>query len=183
MAQQPSYSDRLQQLSHGRWFVPLLSGIGSGGTRSVELRQSLGLSASMLRRSLEQMQNQGWIMPNPGHGHPLRPEWVTTEKGATLIASCQAIMAERRALGLPAAGVGRWHLPLITQLIDQEKRFGELQNALSPVTPRALSLALKRSMALGQVERRLEADFPPMAIYGITDKARPLAEAASTLTG
>ncbi len=181
MAQQHSYPDRLQQLSYGRWFVPLLAGIGTKGTRSVELRQSLRLSASMLRRSLEQMQNQGWIMPNPGHGHPLRPEWVATEKGAALVASCQAIMAERRVLGLSAGGIGRWHLPLITQLIDQEKRFGELQNALSPVTPRALSLALKRGMALGQVVRRLEADFPPMAIYGITDRARPLALAASAL--
>lgn len=176
------YSDRLQQLSHGRWFVPLLAGIGTGGARSVELRQSLGLSASMLRRSLEQMHNQGWIMPNPGHGHPLRPEWVVTESGAALVANCRAIMAERRALGLSPGGLGRWHLPLITQLIDQEKRFGELQHALSPVTPRALSLALKRGMEMGQVERRLEAEFPPMAIYGIADKARPLARAASPLT-
>ncbi len=182
MVQQDSHSYRLQQLSHGRWFVPLLAGIGTRGARSVELRQSLGLSASMLRRSLEQMQNHGWIMPNPGHGHPLRPEWVATEKGTALVASCQAIMAERLQLGLSASGIGRWHLPLITQLIDQEKRFGELQNALSPVTPRALSLALKRGMALGQIERRLEADFPPMAIYGITDRARPLALAAIGLS-
>jgi len=137
----------------------------------------------MLRRSLDQMQNQDWIMLNPGHGHPLRPEWIVTGKGAALVANCQAIVEERRALGLSAGGIGRWNLPLITQLIDHDKRFGELQQALSPVTPRALSQALKRGMELGQVKRRLEEDFPPVAIYGLADRARPLARAAISLTG
>ena len=174
--------DWLQQLTQGRWFAPLLAGIGMQGARSFQLRQSLGLSASMLRRSLEQMQVQGWIIRNPGHGHPLRPEWIVTEKGAALVASCRAIMEERRALGLSIGGIGRWHLPLLTQLAQKEKRFGELQQALSPVTPRALSQALKRGIALGQVQRRLEEDFPPTALYRLTDKARPLARAATSLT-
>ena len=97
MAKNHSDPNRLLRLSKGRWFVPLLAEIGADGARSVELRQSLGLSASMLRRSLEQMQQEDWVMPNPGHGHPLRPEWITSEKGAALVANCQAIMAERRA--------------------------------------------------------------------------------------
>ena len=181
MARNDHDTDLLLRLSQGRWFVPLLAEIGEDGARSVSLRKSLGLSASMLRRSLGQMQEQGWVKPNPGHGHPLRPEWIVTEKGSTLVPNCQEIIDARRSLGLPDNATGRWHLPLISELAQREKRFGELQNALSPVGPRALSQALKRGIALGQVSRRLEEDYPPVAIYGIADKARPLARAAMTL--
>lgn len=181
MAEDRSYPNLLLDLSKGRWFVPLLAEVGADGARTYELRQKLGLSASMLRRSLDHMQEQGWILPNPGHGHPLRPEWITSEKGAALAANCRAIMDERRSLGLPVNAMGRWHLPLITQLVKQEKRFGELQSALSPVSPRALSQTIKRGIALGQVRRQLEEGFPPTATYTITDKARPLAAAALAL--
>ena len=77
--------------------------------------------------------------------------------------------------------MGRWHLPLIGVLAEDEKRFGQLQLALSPVSPRALSQALKRAVALNQVRRRLEEDYPPVAIYSLAERARPLANAALDL--
>ena len=41
----------------------------------------LGLSRSMLTASLTQLIEAGWLQRNPGHGHPLRPEYVLTDAG------------------------------------------------------------------------------------------------------
>lgn len=167
-----------RRLTAGRWLVPLMAHVGAqGGSRFAVMLARLGLSRSALTASLTQLQQAGWVARNPGHGHPLRPEYVLTQAGVPIAAFCQGVMAQRERLGLVPGQMPRWSLPLIARLDGERARFSALKTALEPVTPRALSLTLKQLLSVDLVDRALEAEFPPVAIYGLTVKGRSLAEA------
>ena len=168
----------LRRLTAGRWLVPLLAHLADEqGARFAVMLAKLGLSRSVLAASLAALQEAGWLVRNPGHGHPLRPEYVLTPAGAPVAVFCQGVMAQRRRLGLSPGQLTRWSLPLIARLDAQPARFSALRHALRPVTPRALSLTLKQMLRVDLVDRALEDDFPPVAIYGLTRRGRDLAAA------
>jgi len=167
-----------RRLTAGRWLVPLMAHVGAqDGARFAAMLAALGVSRSALAASLAQLQEAGWLARNPGHGHPLRPEYVLTETGAPIAAFCQSVMAQRERLGLAPGQMPRWSLPLIARLDGENARFSALRAALLPVTPRALSMTLKQMLSIDLVDRALEAEFPPVAIYGLTGKGRELAAA------
>jgi DNA-binding HxlR family transcriptional regulator len=170
--------DELRRLTAGRWLLPLLAHIGEeSGSRFAAMLARLGLSRSVLAASLAALQEAGWLIRNPGHGHPLRPEYVLTEAGELVAAFCRQVMAQRARLGLEPSQLPRWSLPLIARLDGEKARFSALRDALRPVTPRALSLTLKQMLQVKLVDRALEDEFPPIAIYGLTRRGRDLAAA------
>lgn len=168
----------LRRLTAGRWLVPILAQVGEEkGSRFAGLLARLGLSRSVLAASLAALQEAGWLIRNPGHGHPLRPEYVLTGKGEPVAAFCQKLMTQRARLGLEPDQLPRWSLPIVARLDGETARFSMLREALRPVTPRALSLTLKQLLQVELVDRALEDDFPPIAIYGLTKRGRELAAA------
>lgn len=170
--------DELRRLTAGRWLVPLLAHVGAArGSRFAAMLEQLGLSRSVLAASLTALQEAGWLIRNPGHGHPLRPEYVLTPAGEPVAAFCQGVMAQRERLGLAPGQLPRWSLPLIVRLDAEKARFTALRDALRPVTPRALSLTLKQMLQVDLVDRALADEFPPIAIYGLTGRGRDLAAA------
>ena len=171
---------RLRSLMAGRWLIPLMALLAAdGGSRFAVMLARLGLSRSALAASLDQLVREGWVARNPGHGHPLRPEYVLTEPGLDVAAFCQRVMATRTRLGLEPGQLSRWSLPVVSRLSRSDARFTPLRAALAPVTPRALSLTLKQMLATDLVHRSLEESFPPIPIYGLTRRGRSLAEALS----
>jgi DNA-binding HxlR family transcriptional regulator len=170
----------LMRLTAGRWLLPLLALIGERqGARFAEML-GLGLSRSVLSASLDQLIEAGWLRRNPGHGHPLRPEYVLTDEGGPAAALAQRVTAARDALGLPPDALSRWALPAARRLSDGPARFSALQAALAPVTPRALSLALKQMQASGLIDRTLRESYPPTAVYNLTRSGERLARAMSS---
>lgn len=168
----------MMRLGSGRWLMPLLAEMeADGGARFAVLARRLPVSRSMLSRSLDQLEGEGWLIRNPGHGHPLRPEYVMTGSGRPIAAWCARVMAERRRLGIETNQMGRWSLPLIHDLGRQWMRFSSLETGLSPITPRALSMTLKQGLGVGLIERRLEQSFPPLPLYGLSVRGRELAAA------
>jgi DNA-binding HxlR family transcriptional regulator len=168
----------LRRLTAGRWLVPLLAHLADEkGSRFAVMLARLGLSRSVLAASLVALQAAGWLVRNPGHGHPLRPEYVLTPAGEPVAAFCQGVMAQREKLGLAPGQLPRWSLPLIARLDADQARFSALRDALRPITPRALSLTLKQMLHVDLVDRALADDFPPIAIYGLTGRGRALAAA------
>ncbi len=168
----------LLALSAGRWLAPLMALLDEeGGARFARMLGRLGLSRSALAASLAQLQAAGWVMRNPGHGHPLRPEYVLTEKGLPIGGFARRLMAEREKLGLERGQLSRWSLPIVSRLGADSARFSQLRDALRPVTPRALSLSLKQLLEVRLIDRALEDEFPPIAIYGLTGRGRDLAAA------
>ncbi len=171
-------SEDLAWLMGSRWFLPLLALTSrEEGVRLALVTARLGLSRSMLARVLELLLAKGWLTRNPGHGHPLRPEYVLTEAGRPVGAWCERVMAERERMRLDPAALGRWSLPVIGRLDRSWKRFSTLESELRPITPRSLSLTLKQLLGGGLVERRLEDAFPPIPLYGLTGGGHRLARA------
>ncbi len=168
----------LIRLGAGRWLIPLLAlASAGGGLRFAEAVRRLGLTRGVARASLDTLVAGGWLMRNPGHGHPLRPEYILAGRGAALGAWSERVMAARAALGLAPDDLTRWTLPLLAALDRGEARFGELSAALAPVSPRALSLTLKAALAHELVARRLEDSFPPVPVYSLTARGKQLASA------
>src|SRR4029079_6119097 len=74
-------SDALPNLLHNRWSVPVLAELArgdAGGGRFANLRRRLGVSGESRRRTLATLVEAGLVARNPGHGHPLRADYVLT---------------------------------------------------------------------------------------------------------
>lgn len=173
----------LQILGANRWAMPLMAafediGKGTGDIRFAVAEARLAAPRNSLSRALDHVIDAGWVVRNPGHGHPLRPEYLLTAAGCPIAAAAARAMAERIAQGLSPADLGRWTLPLVVGIAGKERRFGDLLARLAPVTPRALSLSIKQGMAVSLIARDLQpASFPPLPLYGLTRRGGALAEA------
>jgi DNA-binding HxlR family transcriptional regulator len=168
----------LKALTAGRWLLPITAHVGAAdGSRFAAMLASLGLSRSMLAASLAQLIEAGWLARNPGHGHPLRPEYVLTAAGRPIADFAGRVMKARDMLGLAPDDLSRWALPAAARMAQGPVRFSELRAALAPVTPRALSLALKQMEAAELIDRALAGTYPPTATYALTRRGKRLAAA------
>lgn len=170
----------LIQLGSHRWLVPLLADLAAHrGARFVELLHRLAISRDSLTRTLNAAAAQGWVQRNPGHGHPLRPEYILTAAGKAAAARAATIAAAQRAVGLPPGAATRWSLPLVAGIGGGHDRFNALARLLAPATPRALSQGLAALGTHGLVRREVVDRRPPTSLYGLTRNGTLLAEACT----
>jgi DNA-binding HxlR family transcriptional regulator len=160
-------------LSRYRWMLPVLAQLAqSGGSRFVPLTKQLGLSRDALRQTLDALIDAGLVVPNPGYGHPTRPEYVLTERGVQIAPACLRLVSYLRGSGLEDVALKKWSLPTVAAL-SVERRYGDLRRTVG-ATSRALSLALKDLVRAGLVERRVHDGFPPSTTYRLTSRSRTL---------
>lgn len=171
--------EEIRTLGERRWALPLLAALAAegGGARFVVLLNRLGCARSALASALDHLTAAGWIERNTGHGHPLRPEYLLTAKGAAVAERAGRIETVSTTLGLGPQSFQRWTLPLAYELRGSARRFTQLKTELAPATPRALSLTLKQMMGQELVSRAIVEDFPPAPIYGLTARGQKLARA------
>lgn len=170
--------DLLNALSRHRWAVPVLAHMAArGGGRFAEMANGIGAPRDSLRRTLDALSAEGWIMRNPGHGHPLRPEYVLTEAGTPIGTACQQIEAAQADAQMPAQAISRWSLPLLRVIDGGEARFNRLERAMDGATPRAVAASLKTLIRHGLVAREVTASFPPASAYRLTARGRTVARA------
>ena len=169
----------LLTLCHHRWTIPVLAEIErTRGSRFATLGGTLGVSNESLRRTLRALEAEGLVTRNPGYGHPLRPEYVFTARGARLGPRARRLLG--RLAGHEEIGLKKWSLPVLAAL-GGPRRFSEIGTALPDASPRALTLALKDLRAAGLVQRTVTDDYPPSVVYQLTPEARPIAAAARAL--
>jgi DNA-binding HxlR family transcriptional regulator len=172
----------ITRLFHHRWAAPVLAELHrSKGSRFVTLANRLELSRESLRRTLTALIDAGLVMKNPGYGHPLRPEYVLTERGQELAPACARLIDALGRLGLNDVGLKKWSMPAVLALAGGECRYSELRKRLPEVSPRALTLALKDLDAARLVERRVTGDYPPATVYRLRGRAQPLARILTSL--
>lgn len=168
----------LRNLGANRWALPVMALLSrDGGARFAVIGRHYAMSPHSLTRCLEHLRGCGWVIPNPGHGHPLRPEYLLSDAGRPVGALSERVLQARERQGLAVADLSRWSLPLVASLAPEWSRFGELQTRLAPVTPRALSQTLQAMIGHDLVTRRLEDRFPPLPLYGLSGRGRDLAQA------
>ncbi len=164
-------------LSRYRWTIAILAALSGRGARFVEILNRVGLSRDSLSRALEQLIDAGWVIRNPGHGHPLRPEYLLTESGQALAQVASAILKTQNRLEIPVKDMTRWTLPLVHVLAAGQTRFSGIERALPEASPRAVSLSLKATTAQRLVQRKVLDGFPPTTEYLLAKNGKYFAEA------
>ncbi|MER3555280.1 MAG: hypothetical protein C4331_13300 [Meiothermus sp.] len=165
----------LVRLCHHRWAIPILAELHrTDGAKFVTLVNRLGLSRDALSRTLETLMVQGWVVKNPGYGHPLRPEYVLTPAGMLLGDGALGVFRVLQESGLEEPGLRKWTLPVIYALACGAERFSELLS-LEGITGRALTLTLKDLEDSGLVLREVRPTRPPTSVYRLRGEAKPLA--------
>lgn len=69
---------------------------------------------------------------------------------------------------------GKWTLPLLRDLFNDVKRFGELRRSLHPISPKTLTDRLRMLEEKGIVTRTLYPGVPLHVEYELTDSGRRL---------
>jgi DNA-binding HxlR family transcriptional regulator len=174
----PKPIDRFITFFHRRWAVPVLVEIERGrGAKFVTLANRLGIGRETLRATLDDLVEQGWVRRNPGHGHPMRPEYLLTREGARLAPCSGRLLTTVRRLDVEPLAFRKWTMPVAYMLGRENRRFTELREELPAITPRALTLSLKDMQHTGLVQRDVHDAYPPITSYHLHARARPLWQA------
>ena len=174
----PSMNSQTQSnLFHYRWSCPVISVLfRQKGAKFITLLNELHISRSVLSSTLQKLMEQDIVKRNPGYGHPLRPEYILTDRGLRLGPFCSEMMAcvlEHKGHHLFQSKWALWILQISSSGV---KRFSELKSALAPITSRALSEELKLLHAEGFMERKIVDGYPPLATYSPTWRSLPFIE-------
>ena len=174
---------RLVDLFHHRWTVPTIAELHrTGGAKLVTLVNRLGVSRGALRQTLDATIRHGWIMPNPGYGHPLRPEYLLTESGERIGLTCWELVDMLGKRGLEVVMLRKWSAPVLQAVAFGCRRFAEIKTALPDLTDRALAIALKQLLAHKLLDRQLRDEFPPAAEWTPVHRSRPLVKILERLS-
>lgn len=155
----------LVNISSRAWALPILAKLHDGvAGRQAPLLDATGAGRTAFAQSLDHLITLGLVERNPGHGHPLRPEFRLTAAGtrAAALASriCHSLPPDEQALCRKS-----WTIPVVTSLYSP-KHFVDVKRSLSPITDRALSQSLKLLEKHHWVKRSVSLDSrPPRAVY------------------
>jgi DNA-binding HxlR family transcriptional regulator len=69
---------------------------------------------------------------------------------------------------------GKWKTVVLYHLMDEPRRFSELQRKLTGVTQRMLTLQLRELEADGLVHRKVYPQVPPKVEYSLTELGQSL---------
>jgi DNA-binding HxlR family transcriptional regulator len=156
-------------LTHNKWSLPIIGQLYStDGGRFVTLMRKLDIFSDSLTRTLQLLVDHEWIAHNPGYGHPLRPEYILTERGKAIAPQCHHLWEKAKRMDITEVAQRKWTYPVIYMLCDGCYRFSHIQATLSPVTAKALAQVLKELENGELIERDVSAAYPPQVTYQLT---------------
>lgn len=161
------------------WAIPIMAALGDGiSPRLHALKFHLGdASRDAIRDGVNHLIGLGLLVPNSGHGHPLRPDFHVTEAGQTIAQIAAGLWLTAQYAQAQKFARLRWGLPLL-HVLQVPKGFGDIKSSLPPITDRALSLILKRGQSDHLIGRSVDVTaYPPATLYAPLDKAASLCEA------
>lgn len=169
----------LVNISAKAWSLAILSAMHeSVPGRQANLLTATGAGRSAFAQSMAHLVESGLIERNPGHGHPLRPEFRLTESGRRAAAIADAVV--QAATDSPHKDLLRrtWTVPVLA-LLAAPRPFNEIGRSLGTVTNRALSQTLKSLEVCEWVVRTVDENArPPRAFYKSTGTGAEIARAA-----
>jgi len=69
---------------------------------------------------------------------------------------------------------GKWKGAILSLLLDEKLRFGEIKKILCKITQRTLTNQLRALEADGLITREIFPEVPPKVEYSLTEKGRSL---------
>ena len=170
----------LVNITSRAWALPILAQLDAGiPGRQAPLLAATGAGRTAFAQSMNHLITIGLIERNPGHGHPLRPEFRLTQIGksaAKLASQINHVSKAEDQVLLRRS----WTLPVLASL-HSPRHFIEIKRDLSPITDRALSQSLKVMEAKHWVCRQVdELTRPPRSRYSAVSTGRVISEAAAS---
>ncbi|MEM9471828.1 MAG: winged helix-turn-helix transcriptional regulator [Pseudomonadota bacterium] len=132
----------LVNITSRAWSLKILALLHSGVPgRQAPLLTATQASRSSFASSLDNLLQLGLLERNPGHGHPLRPEFRLTHSGQAAAAVANGIteiVPEEDAFAIVRR---TWSVPVLA-VTETPKRFSTIRSGLGAITDRALSNSL-----------------------------------------
>lgn len=157
------------------WALEILAHLHAGVSgRQAPLIAATGAGRTAFGESLAHLTAFGLIERNPGHGHPLRPEFRLTQRGVQAAALAGEVMQASRDLDAGPLLRKRWSLPVLT-VAHVPRRFAQVKSLLWPVTDRALSQSFQQLETRGWMMRDIDTSArPSYALYRTDGAGRAL---------
>lgn len=76
----------------------------------------------------------------------------------------------------------KWTVLIIRELMDGTRRFGELERALTGISPRTLSMRLGDMEGHGIIERKVFPEVPPRVEYKLSPLGKSLEPVLKTMS-
>lgn len=170
----------LVELTSKAWSLRALALMHAGVPgRQAPLIAAAGASRTSFVNSLDHLIGAGLIERNPGHGHPLRPEFRLTETGRALAPLAHRIDALVQGTPDPAFLRRSWTIPLLA-VTRHPAQFSQIKGRLAPITDRALSAALGGLQERRWIHRRVDVDQrPPRPLYCATGPGAEISAAVA----
>ena len=148
--------ETLVKLTSRAWCLNILASLHAGVPgRQAPLLAATSASRTSFASSLEHLVQLGLLERNPGHGHPLRPEFRLTRKGVEIaeIASkiVKAVPQDKEFALLRRS----WTVPILA-LTDTPQRFSVIKSNLVTITDRALSASLYQLEVRNWLQRDID---------------------------
>lgn len=170
----------LVKVTSRAWSLPILALMHTGTPgRQASLLSASGAGRTAFAQSLGHLIELGLLERNPGHGHPLRPEYRLTHKGVEIAIAADKI---KNAVPQPSERVllrRAWTVPVLC--VSQEPRcFTDIKNELTSITDRALSQSLKQLQEHKWLLRKVDTDIrPPRPIYQAANIGAQISQAVA----
>lgn len=158
------------KLMERAWSLRILALMGRGvlGRQAVLLAES-GAGRTAFGHSLEHLVDLGLLARNPGHGHPLRPEYILTPLGQANAPAAMRIDAIAGRAGGSTVLRRVWSLPVLA-VSQSPRHFSEIKSGLGgQITDRALSTSLKQLQGQHWLRREVGPGYPPRPVYQAVD--------------
>ncbi len=146
----------LVKLTARAWSLNILALMHSGVPgRQAPLLAATSASRTAFAASLDHLAQLGLIERNPGHGHPLRPEFRLTPAGIQAAGIASAIIQIAPDTSAHKLLRKSWTVPILA-LTGTPHRFSAIKSDLTPITDRALSSSLHQLEDHDWIRRDIE---------------------------
>lgn len=146
----------LVKLTSRAWSLNILALMHTGVPgRQASLLTATSASRTAFAASLGHLVQLNLIERNPGHGHPLRPEFRLTQAGAQAARTAHEILKITPEDSTRKLLRKSWTVPILA-LTGTPHRFSAIKSDLPPITDRALSSSLHQLEDHDWIRRDIE---------------------------
>ena len=171
-------------LTSRSWSLHILAALHRGTAgRQAPLLAATGASRTSFGQSLKHLITLNLLERNPGHGHPLRPEFRLTAKGQRIAAIAHQVLTLENNQTDKTLLRRTWTLPILA-VSNRPRHFSHLKSHLPAITDRALSQSLKSIEAHDWIARSIDTQSrPPRPLYHAINEGAQISAIAQRLAG